>query len=418
MEDVKLTPKETLSIFEEVESQLEKLLQKRRGEIERDLNEKIRLEREEAEKKIRQEQEVADRKIGQIEDEFSKGRGILNDYKSVITEYENERLHLQNEIREHFNKAMHFQTEIERMAGLTLEELRLVSELNQKLENLHQNTEERAVLMRKDLEDRFGIVTQAPETPEVEEIKVDLNQELLRLKKIKELLEAEGLKFDEDKVKVQPEAVPAEEKIEEPAPLNVPEINELIESSLSPEAPAAPAAAEERKGVAVEDNFKLLFEKLEKYRRTSSEGNNGEISYFQNDTRFVLDGEGLITGMSETLDETKKLFLKLAQADSPKEVFFIKQDIINHQEMLRKFILRVVKLCDREGFLLPRYTQDILNVQILKDILERLSIENWSNEADFTSFSVYAESLKDEYYAKITPPVFYLKSVIEELGIS
>jgi len=418
MEDVRLTPKETLSIFEEVESQLEKLLQKRREEIERELNEKIRLEREEAEKKIKQEQDEAGVKIGQIEEEFSRGRQILGDYRSVITEYENERLHLQNEIREHFDKAMHCQTEIERLASLTLEELRVVSDLNQKLENLHQTTEERANLMRKDLEERFGIVAQVPESPEVEEIKVDLNHELLRLKKIKELLEAQGLMFEEEKSNAQPAASPAApraaEKSDQPAPLNVPEIDELIESSLTAEAPAA----EEPRAAVAEDNFRLLFEKLENYRRVSSEGNNGEICYFQNETRFVLDGEGIITGMSETLDETKKLFLKLTQADSPKEVFFIKQDIINHQETLRKFILRVVKLCEREGFLLPRFTQDILNVQILKDILERLSIENWSNEADFTSFSVYAESLKDEYYAKITPPVVYLKSVIEELGIS
>ena len=420
MEDVKLTAKETLSIFEEVESQLEKLLLKRRQEIEYDLSEKIRLEREEAEKKIRREQEEADKKIGQIEDEFSKGRAILSDYKSVISDYENERLQLQNEIRAHFDKAMQFQTEIEHLASLTLEELRLVSELNLKLENLHQNTEERAVLMRKDLEEKFGIVAQAPETPEVEEIKVDLSNELLRLKKIKELLEAEGLKASEDLAKVQQaaplEPLPLEEKAEKPVP--VPELDELIASTLSPEETQAPAEAEDLKAAAGEDNFKALFDKLEKYRRVSTEGNNGEICYFQNETRFVLDGEGIITGMADTLEETKKLFVKLIQADSPKEVFFIKQDIINHQESLRKFILRVVKLCEREGFLLPRFTQDLLHVQLLKDILERLSIENWSNEADFTSFAAFAESLKDEYYAKITPPVVYLKSLVEELGIS
>ncbi len=422
MEDVKLTPKETLSIFEEVESQLEKLLSKRRQEIEQDLSEKIRLEREEAEKKIRREQEEADKKIGLIEDEFSKGRAILSDYKSVISDYESERVQLQNEIRDHFDKAMQFQTEIERLASLTLEELRLVSELNMKLENLHQTTEDRAVLMRKDLEEKFGIVAQIPETPEVEEIKADLSNELLRLKKIKELLESEGLKASEELRKARPavpaEPVPCEEKVEKPAPVTVPELDELIAGTLPQEEAEAPAKPENEKPAAGEDNFKSLFDKLEKYRRVSTEGNNGKICYFQNETRFVLDGEGLISGMSDTLDETKGLFIKLTEADSPKDVFFIKQDIINHQESLRKFILRVVKLCEREGFLLPRFTQDLLHVELLKDVLERLSIENWSNEADFTSFSAFAESLKDEYYAKITPPVSYLKSLIEELGIN
>jgi len=118
------------------------------------------------------------------------------------------------------------------------------------------------------------------------------------------------------------------------------------------------------------------------------------------------------------LEEAKKLYLKLSQTESPKEQFFIKQEIINQQEILRKYILRNLKMCEREGAVLPEFTTAILNLDSLKDILEKLSMENWSNPGDFNSFRTLIESLKDAYYAKITPPVYYLKSLIEELGAS
>jgi hypothetical protein len=73
-------------------------------------------------------------------------------------------------------------------------------------------------------------------------------------------------------------------------------------------------------------------------------------------------------------------------------------------------------MCEKEGAGLPNFTREILNVELLKGILEKLSMENWSNPADFNSFRATIEALKDAYYAKITPPVHYLRSLIEELG--
>jgi len=410
--------KDTVVAIDEIETKLEKLLSKRKLEIEKDLEERIRAEKEEA-----------DKKIEAIEKEVEKGRGILHDYRTVIHEFENERTALQHQIKEHFNRAVAFQTEIEKMAGLTLEELRQVSELNKKLEIVHVSAEEKVNSFRKDLEERFGIVAQLPESVEEEELKIDLEQELDKLRKIKELLEAEpaAITTEESAPEAEPEA-PAGSTVltnETGAPLNVPEINEVLEDSLAREQePAEPGAEaesqpeqpEERGWSEEKEDFQQLFEILEKRRRIEARNGNGEIGFFQKDDKIILDGEFMVASIDESLEEAKRLYQKLSHTESPKEQFFIKQDIINHQEVLRKYILRNLKMCEKEGATLPDFTRDILNVELLKGILEKLSMENWSNPADFNSFRSTIEALKDSYYAKITPPVHYLRSLIEELG--
>ena len=164
------------------------------------------------------------------------------------------------------------------------------------------------------------------------------------------------------------------------------------------------------------ENFQALFEVLERFRKVEPKNGNGEISYFCKDDRIILDGEHMIASIDEAIEEAKRLYAKLTQTESPKEQFFIKQEIINFQEILRKYVLRNVKLCEREGAVLPQFTADILNLDLLKEILEKLSMENWSNPAEFSGFQTMVDSLKDAYYAKITPPALYLKSLIRELG--
>ncbi len=402
--------KDSIGVIEEIETKLEKLLTKRKEEIERDLEERIRAEKEEAEKKIEA-----------IEREIQKGKGILQDYRSVLCEFENERSAIQRQIREHFDQAVAYQTEIEKMAGLTLEELRQVSELNKKLEALHQTAEEKVSAFRKDLEERFGIVAQIPESVEEEELKIDLEQELEKLRQIKKLLEAEPGETVTEKTVV---SGPTDES---GAPVNVPEINEVMESTLAGEEAEAetqaeravetePELPEEKLWTEEKEDFQVLFEALEKYRRVEVRNGNGEIGFFQKDQKLILDGEFMVASIDESLEEAKRLYQRLAQTESPKEQFFIKQEIINHQEALRKYILRNLKMCEKEGAALPDFTSEILNVEVLKSVLEKLSMENWSNSADFHSFQTMFETLKDRYYARITPPVLYLRSLIEELG--
>jgi hypothetical protein len=56
-------------------------------------------------------------------------------------------------------------------------------------------------------------------------------------------------------------------------------------------------------------------------------------------------------------------------------------------------------------------------MDVLKDILEKVSMESWSSQDDFHSFDEFTKKIKNAYYERITPWAAYLKSVIEELGI-
>ena len=249
----------------------------------------------------------------------------------------------------------------------------------------------------------------------------------MKLKKIKELLETEPAKgeeveVEEAEVEIVEEKQPEVSAVtnEQGVPLNVPEINEVMENSLAGEgeAVAEETQPEEKAWGEEKENFQNLFSSLEKYRKIETRNGNGEIAFFQKEDKIILDGEYMVASIDESLEEAKRLYIKLSQTESPKEQFFIKQEIINHQEILRKYILRNLKMCEKEGALLPQFTTEILNLDILKDLLEKLSMENWSNPGDFNSFKNLIESLKDAYYAKITPPVRYLRSLIEELEAS
>ncbi|HUU37161.1 MAG TPA: hypothetical protein VMW46_03025 [Candidatus Desulfaltia sp.] len=401
--------KDSVVVIEEIEAKIESLWLKRKEEVENELEEKIRAEREEAGKKI-----------DAIEKELEKGRAILNDYRTVVTEFESERTSLQRQIKEHFEKAVEYQTEIEKMAGQTMEELRLVNDLNKKLEAIQHSAEDKVNGFRKDLEEKFGIVAQLPESQEEDELKVDLEQELVKLRKIKEILEAEAVQGGDLEVEG---ATEARENNSGPSTLpetenTIPPVDEVVERSLAEEAEETAAGedqAVEKAQDEEKEKFQNLFEVLEKYRKVEARNGNGEISFFQKEEKIILDGEYMVASIDESLEEAKRLYLKLAQTESPKEQFFIKQEIINHQEILRKYILRNLKMCERENAALPEFTAEILNLDLLRDILEKLSMENWSNPADFNSFRTQIETLKDAYYARITPPVHYLRSLIEEL---
>jgi hypothetical protein len=58
-----------------------------------------------------------------------------------------------------------------------------------------------------------------------------------------------------------------------------------------------------------------------------------------------------------------------------------------------------------------------MNIDVLKEILEKLSMQNWSKKTDFSLFNEYAAKLKKDFYARISVLVDYLKSLIDELGL-
>jgi hypothetical protein len=272
----------------------------------------------------------------------------------------------------------------------------------------------------------------------------DLEKELGKLKRIKEMLDRDGSGVgDAPRAPLQANAVPLpadpglppDPEIEWPVParaeaepaadFKMPEINQFIqdfvqrEHGLTPDGPVAPATAapsdEFRTSGAEETDFQSVFAMLERYRRTEPTDYSGEINFFQNRDHLILDGESLLRAVTTVTAEARKLFARLGQAGTPKDQFFIKQELINNQEILRKIILRSVRMCERESCRLPRYTEDILNPGVMKDLLERLNMDNWSNQEDFASFEAAAVRLKDAFHRRITPPAKYLSSIVQEL---
>ncbi len=421
-----MTPKgdvldESTMIISEIESNLEKALQKRKEEIEREYQERVRREKEESEKKLTM-----------IQQEFDKEKETLKDYKGTISEFEAVRDTLQTQIHEHLEKAVGCQKEIETLTALTLEELRTVSDLSSKLTEIRRSTEAKVTELRTKLKEKYGIVAEGLDEKSGNEIVVDLEQELNKLKKIKELLETdpEAPKGSPDNnpragASPEPSAPPEEPDPPQVQPeFRMPEINQFIEDlgrqaedvknqGVPPE--HAKDKADDKRTPLDELNFQSVFEALEKYRRAESTDYDGEISYFQNGDRMILDGESLIRAVTHMLEDAKKMCQKLDQVEAAKDQFFIKQELINSQEVLRKVILRTVKMCEKDNCSLPDHTKDILNVSVLKNILEKLNMDNWSNKEDFNAFESYATKLKDTFYKKITPPALYLKSIVDEL---
>lgn len=448
-----MTPKEDMldesaQIINEIESNLEKVLQKRKEEVERDLQLKMRREKEEAE-----------RKKTLIEGEFEKERGTIKEFRGAISEFETARKTLQDRMRDHLDRGMRYQQDIEKLTALTLEELRKVGDLSLQLSELRQTSEKKLAEIRTKLKERFGIAMEAPadaavpapapafERKNESAMASDLDQELNKLKKIKELLETDSAgparpAFEPPHVPeafAEPPAVPEEPEFvpperfepmsfesERPRPeFKMPEINQFIEDFMKREGPPSqPEMAfgepvktrkEERKSGFEDLSFQAVFETLEKYRKIEPLDFNGEISYFQNRERLILDGESLLRAMGLVLENAKKQTQKLSQTESPKDQFFLKQELINHQESLRKILLRWVRMCEKDGGSLPRYTNEIISLPVLKDILEKLNMDNWSNPEDVRSFESLTVRLKDAFYRKITPPAYYLRSIIEEL---
>jgi hypothetical protein len=137
--------------------------------------------------------------------------------------------------------------------------------------------------------------------------------------------------------------------------------------------------------------------------------------FYENKGKIVLDGESFVAYLNNNLEEVKKLYNKLQETESPKDQFFTKQEILKKQDVLRKYMLSFIGKGELEVSNMPQFTEDILNLDVLKNILEKVSMENWSNHDDFTSFDTLTNDLKESFYAKITPPEKYLESIRDEL---
>lgn len=413
MSDKGQSAKEPAAIIQEVTQRMDDFFVSKKEEIDKALAEKINLEKEEARKKV-----------DELEKKFAEDKNVLEKHRIEIDDLRREKESLRGQLDEHLKQAAHYQGLIEKMANITVEELVQVREIRLKLETVRQKTIEKVTMLQKDIRERFGFPAQI-DVPAEEESGLDFVQEHIRLKKIIELLRSEEGAADAG----QGEAIPAPEEpagtVSEPAPAASPE-----EPAEAVPAPGPPAEAREdetempKSGSATPavgtetfspEELESVKAALEKCRKANPTNINGDIIFYEKDKRMVIDGESLIHPMAKTLDDAGALHALLVQKESPKEQFFIKQDIINQQEILRKIYLKTVKLCEKENYSMPVYTADILSVSAIKDILEKLSLGNWSNQYDFDSFRNQALLLIKSFHAKTTPPLAYLKSILRQL---
>jgi hypothetical protein len=405
--------KESSSIIEEIESQLHDVLAKKKEQVEQELQEKIKAEQEEAQKRI-----------SQIENELEGNKEALEDYKNVLTQYESDKEDVKKEIRAHLDVAIELQTGIEKMTGQTLQELKTVSELTKKLEEINMEASTKVNALKSELEEKYGIVAQVPESNGRDEMEFDLENELNKLQKIKELL---GETVVSEKVKEEPKE--EKESAEEEAPTEeTPAEEEAAETGEEPtnaevqEAPPAeeqPTKEEEappkEDEIGAEEVSSDAAKTLESLKKSEPIEEDGELVYYEKNNKLVLDTMNLFHTLTVSLDEARKLYNKLTQTESPKDQFFIKQEIIQHQDILRKIMLSNIRLSEKENCTLPKFTADVLNTDTLKTVLEKVSMENWSNQDDFSSFEKYMAKLTDDFNAKVTSKEEFLGLILEEL---
>jgi len=388
------------SILEKIEKQLEEILKKKEDDIEKDLEDRINKEKEEAE--IRKDQ---------INKEIEAEKEALISHHGILTEIEDKKESIKEKIKEHLEKAVSFQSEIEEKTGQTLEELNIVGELNKEIDEINKKADERIDKLKNNLEEKYGIAPQLPELTGNDDASLEINYELKKLQKIKELLaESQGDKKEEKEDREKKE----EDKLE-PEIIQF-ESDQVDEKTEETEKPEEQDVAGDQEISSSEESE--LHNVLSKYRKPEGEGEAGEVSYFENEGNKSLEVEYIMASVKNRIDEAKKLYIKIAQNESPKEQFFIKQEIIQHQEIIRKLMLSTIRMYEKSTDFLPEYTKDIINIDTVKTILEEVSMKNWSNQDDFNSFDEFAKELMDKYYERITPPDEYLEAIIQELKIA
>jgi hypothetical protein len=430
--------RDSSQVIQEVEDQLERILQKKFRDVDSELVERINREKEAARKRKEE-----------IEREFDKEKTALGEYRVMVRDFEEQRAGLLNEARDRMQKVLKFQAEIESLAKSTVDEIKRVNEIQERLEALRTKTSEKAAFLKNDLRERFGIVAEAMEEPEPKPLSLDLDEELEKLRKIKDLLAIESAAANLGRLGGQPagrDELAALDAAANRAALDIPNIPDLIagpapaepEPPAAPraaapaaavpaaaavteavaEAPAAPALAPAAGGEAGEPGpltEEAAVALVESYRRTEPANGSGEIHYFQKDGPAVADPEKLLAAVDRTLEEGQRLSVKLGQTESPKDQFFIKQELINWQEGLRALFLRVIKMCEKSSWRLPTYTADVLDTQVLRRLLERLSMENWSNLEEFAAFSVAVADLRRDFQARVEPRLAYLRALVAEI---
>ncbi|HMA52820.1 MAG TPA: hypothetical protein VKT17_00060, partial [Acidobacteriota bacterium] len=156
-------------------------------------------------------------------------------------------------------------------------------------------------------------------------------------------------------------------------------------------------------------------EALARYRKTEPVNNGIELAFFASETGTFLDADSFMTAVGKIVDAASELHSHLTQTTSVKDLFLLKQEILNQQEVLRKLFFRVVRFCDKEGGRLPGSLDEVIGSRSLKDVIERLTMANWSDPSDFHPFLNELKAMKRAFETRTGAAPHYLRSVLDEV---
>lgn len=422
---------EPTAFLDDIEKRVSEIFSAQKNEVEQGLIEKINREKEEAL-----------RKIEAVNQEFAQVRGFLEEHKSVMAELQGAEENIRGQIRGHFDHAVNYQKMIENAAVLAGDELERIAGLNQDLEKIRLRAEDEYKNIKKNLAGYAGIAARIPAPAETTDSDVDWNEELLKLKKVRDLLstlrQAEFAPAPEA-VTPEPPAVPetfasrvsveddgvrddAEFADSDPAWGEIPSGqagNVMVSPALAEEsyeeAAALPAEPQPAVAPAPDADRESILAALTRYRRTEPVNNGIELGFFAAEAGAVLDAESFMTTVGKIVESAGQLHSQLGKTGSVKDLFLLKQDILNQQEVLRKVFFRVVRFCDKENGKLPETFAEVISAQGMKDIIERLTMANWSDPSDFRPFLNELKAMKRAFEVRMVASGNYVKAVLDQV---
>jgi len=462
------TPLSPTAILDDIERRVTEIFSAQKNEVEQSLVERINREKEEAQKRI-----------DAVNREFVQVRSLLEEHKATMAGLETTEEHLRGEIRGHFERAVNYQKMMENAAALAGGELEKIGGLHEELETLRAKAESEYRRLKERLAGYAGIVAQIPPPPAIkaEEGEVDWIEEIGKLRKVRDLLATlRGAGAAEAELAEEPDdaspasSAAAETQYVEPEP-STPEAEtaEALAASLglvqreddgvhddaefaendpalagigtgAPEyvefeAPEAAGTAETASEPAASDAAGLGFTApdplaetreqqardaavlaaLARYRRSEPINNGVEIGFFATETAAYLDAGSLMDAIGKIIEGASELHAQLVQTTSVKDLFLLKQEILNQQEILRKLFFRVVRFCEKESGRLPASLAEIVGSRGLKDIIERLTMANWSDPSDFKPFLNELKAMKKAFEVRMACSASYLQSVLDEV---
>ncbi len=467
--------KEQGSFIDNIEQQMDGFLKAKRDQIEHSLMEKIHREKEEARRRIEEtEREFKKEKVvieeyktilAELRAEKEKLVGLIREHFNRTQNCQKQIKLMTDQANEELRKIAELSQEIDNVRGrVVAENDRLKKDLKERfgmtieipasveIGDIPPDWSQEAKRIEKIRDLLSSIEVSRPYEPagdtsnngqngEGREEKG--NPEPVRLEPVKlEPVELEPVELEP----VQPEPADPEPAELEPAPFEAARAEAPAPDPVSPEPPAAesegfgaervefigeefppdieaveigqdeePMAPEEAEDA---ENVGHLLSGLVPYKKTETVQGNRQFGFFQNAELKVLDGEMFIRTMTQIVNTAKDLHSQLGEKESIKDLFMLKQEILNEQEILRKLFLRAIVFCEKEDGSLPYYISEVINTKALKDVLERLTIGNWSDPNEFDVFVKDTNRLRDAFLGRVTNLEVYMKSVLGQLELN